>query len=130
MLSAKCSSLDNCSPHSGEGFYLHKQEFQDALRLRYGWEVARVPSHCVYGVSFSMDHAIICRHDGLTFICHNELRNLTASWLHEVCHSVAAEPPLQPLTGKALALDLLITEMMLGKISMPEGFGIEDRVHF
>ena len=24
------------------------------------------------------------------------------SWLHEVCHDVAVEPPLQPLTGQAL----------------------------
>ena len=45
---------------------------------------------------------MICRHGGLTFICHNKLRNLTASWLHEVCHDVAVEPPLKPLTGEAL----------------------------
>ena len=30
------------------------------------------------------------------------LRNLTASWLHEVCHDVAVEPPLQPLTDEAI----------------------------
>ena len=60
------------------------------------------PSHCVCGASFSADHAMICRHGGLTFIRHNELRNLTASWLHEVCHDVVVEPPLQPLTSKAL----------------------------
>ena len=41
---------------------------------------------------------MICHHSGLTFIHHNGLRDLTASWLHEV----AAEPPLQPLTGEAL----------------------------
>ena len=48
-----------------------------------------------------MDHAIICRHGGLTFIHRNELRNLTASWLHEVCHDVAVKPPLQLLTDEA-----------------------------
>ena len=81
----------------------------------YGLELARVPSHCVFGVSFSADHAMICHHGGLTFIHHNELRNLTASWLHEVCHDEAVEPPLQTLTGEALSLfkHLLITEMML-----------------
>ena len=82
--------------------YKLKQEFQDALRMRYGWELARVPSHCVCGASFSVDHAMICRHGGLTFIRHNELRDLTASWLHDVCHDVAVEPPLQPLTGEAI----------------------------
>ena len=45
---------------------------------------------------------MICRHGGLTFIRHNELRDLTASWLHDVCHDVAVEPPLQPLTGEAI----------------------------
>ena len=103
MLSAKCSSLWLTTlPIQEQGFYLHKQEFQDALRMRYGWELARVPSHCVCGASFSVDHAMICRHGGLTFIRHNELRDLTASWLHDVCHDVAVEPPLQPLTGEAI----------------------------
>ena len=46
---------------------------------------------------------MICCHGGLTFICHNELRNLTASWLLEIYCDVAVEPPLQPLTGEALA---------------------------
>ena len=45
---------------------------------------------------------MICHHDGLTFIHHNELGNLTASWLHEVYHDMACEPPLQLLTGEAL----------------------------
>ena len=45
---------------------------------------------------------MICHICGLTFIRHNELRDLTASWLHEVCHDVAVEPPLQPLSGEAL----------------------------
>ena len=58
-------------------------------------EVPRVPSHCVCGTSFSVDHAMICHHGGLTFIHHNELRNLTMSWLHEECHDVIFEPPSQ-----------------------------------
>ena len=100
MLSAKCSSLWLIALLIQEqGFYLHKQEFQDVLWLRYGWELARVPSHCVCGASFSVDHAMICRHGGLTFICHNELRDLTASWLHEVGCDVAVKPHLQPLTS-------------------------------
>ena len=62
----------------------------------------RVPSHCVCGASFSANHAIICCHGGLTIICHNELRDMNENWFHEVCHDVAVEPPLQPLTGEAL----------------------------
>ena len=54
MLSAKCSARWlTALPIQEQGFYLHKQKFQDALRMRYGWELARVPSHCVCGASFS-----------------------------------------------------------------------------
>ena len=70
--------------------------------MRYGWELASAQSHCVCGTSFSAEYAMICHHGGLTFIRYNELRNLIASWLHEVCHDVAVEPPLQPLTGEAI----------------------------
>ena len=58
-------------------------------------------SLCVFGTSFSVDHAMICRHGGLTFICHNELRDLTAEWLQEMYH-VTVEPPLLPLNGELI----------------------------
>ena len=47
---------------------------------------------------------MICRHGGLTFIRHNELRDLTAEseWLQEVCHDVTVEPPLLPLNGELI----------------------------
>ena len=53
--------------------------------------MSRVPSHC--GASFSANHVTISHHSGLTFIRHNELRDLITSWLHEVCHDVTVEPP-------------------------------------
>ena len=56
----------------------------------------------VCGSSFSANHAMICQYGGLTFIHHNKLRDLTASWLQEVCHDVAVESPLQPLNGESL----------------------------
>ena len=54
------------------------------------------------GTSFSVDHAMICRHGGLIFIRHNELQDLTAEWLQEVCHDVTVEPPLLPLNGELI----------------------------
>ena len=60
MLSAKCSSLWlTALPIQEQGFHLNIQEFQDALRLRYGWELSRIQSHCVCGASFSANHAMI-----------------------------------------------------------------------
>jgi len=89
-------------PLQDQGFHLTKQEFWDALHLRYGWTLLNTPSHCVCGANFTADHAMICRHGGLTFIRHNELRDITAQLLSKVCSDVSIEPPLQPLSGERL----------------------------
>ena len=39
---------------------------------------------------------------GYPAVRHNEIRDLTASLLSEVCHNVSTEPHLQPLEGKSL----------------------------
>ena len=62
------------SPLQDLGYHLTKQEFWDALHLRYGWTLLNTPSHCVCGSPFTADHAMICRHGGLTFVRHNEIR--------------------------------------------------------
>ena len=36
--------------------------------------------------------------------CHNEIRDLTAGLLTEVCHEVEVEPHLQPVTGEKFIL--------------------------
>ena len=43
-----------------------------------------------------------CKKGGLIIQRHNELRDLTADLLAEVCRDVAIEPPLEPLTGELL----------------------------
>ena len=55
------------------------------------------------------------------------LKDMTTSWLHEVCHDMAIEPPLQPLNDETLVSAL---EMMLRQIFKPEVFEVDDRVHF
>ena len=45
---------------------------------------------------------MICRHGGLTFVRHNDLRDTTAELLSNVCTNVAIEPPLQSLSGEEL----------------------------
>ena len=45
-------------------------------------------------------NALSCRKGGYPSIRHNEIRNLTAKVLTEVCNDVLLEPPLQPLTGE------------------------------
>ncbi len=85
------------------GFSLHKGAFVDALSLRYGWPPPGTPTHCVCGTSFSVQHALSCPRGGFPSIRHNEIRDVTANLLTEVCHDVMVEPNLQPLSGEALS---------------------------
>ena len=41
---------------------------------------------------------------------HNEVRDITAVLLTEVCHGVMTEPHLQPLSGESLSYRSTITE--------------------
>ena len=84
------------------GFALHKGAFRDALALRYGWCPTLVPSHCACGQSFSVSHALSCHMGGYPSIRHNEIRDLTADLLSEVCHCVSIEPHLQSAEGEDL----------------------------
>ena len=83
---------------------LHKGEFRDALSLRYGWSLSNIPQTCNCGKPFSVDHAMVCHMGGFPTIRHNEIRDITASLLTEVCHNVATEPCLQSLSGETFDL--------------------------
>ncbi len=50
----------------------------------------------------SIDHALSCPNGGFPSIRHNEIRDLTANLLTEVCSDVCIEPELQPLSGEVL----------------------------
>ena len=84
------------------GFALHKGAFHDALALRYGWTPSEMPSICTCGSRFSVEHALSCAKGGFPSIRHNEIRNLTATLLTEVCHNVSIEPGLQPVPNETL----------------------------
>lgn len=45
-----------------------------------------------------------CPTGGFPSIRHNEVRDITASLLSEVCHGVSIEPHLQPLSGETMSL--------------------------
>ena len=57
---------------------------------------------CICGDSFNLQHALSCPEGELVIIRHNELRNLTAELLGEVCKNVVIEPLLTPLTREEL----------------------------
>ena len=85
-------------------FHLNKREFWDAINIRYNWPLSNLPTKCPCGASFDVDHALKCHKGGFLIQRHNELRDLTADLLAEVCKDVAVEPSLESLTGEKLKL--------------------------
>ena len=85
------------------GFTLHKGPFHDAMALRYDWQPSRIPTNCACGKKFTVEHAFTRPKGGFPILRHNEIRDLTAYLLAEVCHDVGIEPNLQPLTGEVLS---------------------------
>ena len=80
--------LDQQDEYTYNGFTLHKAAFHDALALTYGWLPNNMPSTCDCGKQFSVDHALSCSKGGFPSIRHNEIRDITATLLTEVCHDV------------------------------------------
>ena len=101
QLSSKGASIWlTALPLREHGFHLSKGDFRDALALRYGWQLQEVPATCGCGEPFTTTHAMCCPRGGFPTIRHNEVRDLMADWLTEVCSAVAVEPQLAPLSGE------------------------------
>ena len=85
------SSWLSALPFEEHGFALHKGAFSDALCFHYGWLPEGLPSKCVCGNGFNVDHAMNCS-------CINLGTLLQLFCLR--CHDVTIEPVLQKLTGE------------------------------
>ena len=96
------SSWLTALPLAKHGLSLTRGEFHDAMALRYGWPVYGTPQTCACGQPFSVNHALVCKCGGYIGYRHDQLRDLTAKLLEEVCANVAIEPQLQPLQGEEL----------------------------
>ena len=60
----------------------------------------RLPENCVCGVKFGLQHALSCKKGGFVTIRYNQVRNITATLLNEICNDVQIEPQLQILSGE------------------------------
>ena len=94
------SSWLNALPIKSQGFHLNKGEFRDALNIRYCRPIRGLPSTCPCGEAFNVRHAMDCKRGGFISTRHNEIRDLEAAMLSEVCKDVSVEPTLQPFTGE------------------------------
>ena len=80
------------------GYSLNKREFQDAIRLRYGWDIPGMPRHCGCGKLNSVNHALDCKLGGYAHIRHNNIRDTEARIMREVAFDVKMEPGLQKVS--------------------------------
>merc|ERR1712062_884816 len=89
------------------GYTLNKQEFRDAICLRYGWRIPNTPSFCSCKLKNTHDHTLNCKLGGYVNMRHNNIRDFEATLLKEVCQDVKIEPMLMPLgvTGTESAND-------------------------
>ena len=97
------SSWLTALPLKDHGFCLNKQEFRDAVSLRYGWRITNTPQFCGCGKENNINHALICRKGGYIFMRHNALRDLNAELQAEVCKDVTIEPGLIQLDNEEIS---------------------------
>ena len=53
-------------------------------------------------MNFDLHHTFSCKKGGFVSSHHNDLRNITANLLSEVCKDVCVEPELAPLSGETI----------------------------
>ena len=87
----------NALPLQSTGYTLNKQQFRDAINLRYGWKIPGTPLYCGCGAKNDLDHILNCKVGGYVTMRHNNLRDVEASLLREVCKDVRVEPDLLPI---------------------------------
>ena len=78
------------------------QEIWDGLYIRYNILLKCVPSLCVCGAAFKLEHPLSCPKGGFMSIQHNEVRDFTAELLLEYCKDVSTKPVPQQRTTEIL----------------------------
>ena len=92
----------NTYPLKEYGLDLNKQQFWDGISIQYGWPLSNLLTTCACGLKYDFQHSMNCKKGGLVSIHHNDIRDLTANILREVCNDVEVEAKLIPLTGEQL----------------------------
>ena len=90
-------------PLKDHGFCLNKQEFRDAVSLRYGWRIQNTPQYCACGAPNDINHTLICAKGGFVSMRHNALRDLNAELQQEVCKDIIIEPCLLPINSEEVS---------------------------
>ena len=110
LLSEKgASSWISTLPLKECGFVLSKQQFQDAIRIRYNIPLDGISQECACGKTNSIDHSLICKLGGYVSLRHNHLRDTLSHVLGVVCIDVVVEPSLLPISNEELPRGTTLT---------------------
>jgi len=120
------SSWLSALPIKAIGYALNKQEYTDAICMRYGWKVKGIPTLCACGETNSVDHSLICKLGGYISMRHNSVRDSEAQIMREVCRDVQIEPTLLPSLKMAIKEKPTLLTIQ-GWISLREDCGIAVR---
>ena len=61
------------------GYIVNKEYFFYLIRIRYGWQLVRLPSKCNCGSTFSNDHALSCKKGGLVSLRQSSKKSYSKS---------------------------------------------------
>ena len=86
-------------------YILSKEVFKDGVRLRYDLPLPDLPSSCVCGDKFTVEHALSCNKGGFINQRHDNIGDLFVCLLKRVCLNIKQEPDLTPLTGETFSHD-------------------------
>jgi hypothetical protein len=104
------SALITTLPLKTHGFSLSTSEFTDALLMRYRLPLSGLPSTCICGQPYSLDHSQCCHVGGFVNMRHDGVRDLLADCMREVINDVDTEPLLKPLNGETFTSPSTITD--------------------
>ena len=91
-------------PIKNQGRYLNKSELQDAMKLRLGLPIQRLPRKCECGQDNSVVHRNCCKLGGYVAKRHNSIRDLLHAKAKMIFNDTEVEPKLLPVEEHTLAV--------------------------
>ena len=113
------------------GYLLNKQQFTDALCLRYNLTLKDCPKVCACGQDNSVNHALICKLGGYVSMRHNWLRDTFVRLMKSAkCSDVQTEPGLLPVNNYHLPSGTLLGDQARLDISARSVWNVLERAFF
>ena len=118
-------------PLKDYGYVLNKQQFLDAIALRYNLGLKDAPKVCACGKPYSANHALSCKLGGFVTMRHNWLRDTIGKIMKVVkCKDIVIEPQLLPTNGQQLPSGTITGDQARLDISARSVWHVLERAFF